>query len=63
MEDPESPRVMIQTGFCGFYLAVDRPGHLEAEQSFGLIAGPRETPLMTLFPAAHGRPRSSNECS
>jgi MOSC domain-containing protein YiiM len=63
MEDPQSPRAMIQTGFCGFYLAIDRPGHLEAGQSFELVAGSRETPLMNLFPAAHGHPRKGNEYS
>ena len=49
MEDPQAARTMIQTGFCGFYLAVDRPGHLEAGQRFELLPGPRETPLVTVF--------------
>jgi MOSC domain-containing protein YiiM len=42
---------MVQSGYCGFYLAVDRPGTVEAGQSFELVAGPRETPLMALFPS------------
>jgi MOSC domain-containing protein YiiM len=52
--DPLAPKKMVQTGYCGFYFAVDRPGRIEAGQSFELIAGPRETPLMTLFPKASG---------
>ena len=50
--DPQAPRKMVQTGFCGFYLAVDRPGRLEAGETFELVAGPRETPLMSLFPSS-----------
>lgn len=50
--DPQAPRKMVQTGFCGFYLAVERPGHLEAGDAFELVAGPRETPLMVLFPSS-----------
>jgi MOSC domain-containing protein YiiM len=52
--DPLAPRKMVQTGFCGFYLAVDRPGSLEAGQTFELREGPRETPLMQLFPSSRG---------
>lgn len=48
MDDPQAARTMVQTGFSGFYLAVDRPGHLEVGQSFELVAGPRQTPLMAL---------------
>jgi MOSC domain-containing protein YiiM len=55
MGDPQAGRAMIESGHCGFYLAVDRPGSLEAGQSFELVAGPRETPLMALFPSAKGK--------
>jgi MOSC domain-containing protein YiiM len=51
MGDLQAARAMVQSGYCGFYLAVDRPGTLEAGQSFELVAGPRETPLMALFPS------------
>ncbi len=51
MGDLQAARAMIQTGYCGFYLAVDRPGRLEAGQSFELVLGPRQTPLMALFPS------------
>jgi len=50
--DAQAPRKMVQTGFCGFYLAVERPGHLHAGEAFELVAGPRETPLMSLFPSS-----------
>ena len=52
MGDPQAARKMIQSGYCGFYLAVDEPGTLAAGQSFELVKGPRQTPLMTLFPRA-----------
>ena len=51
MGDPQAARAMIQTGYCGFYLAVERPGRLAAGQSIELVPGPRETPLMALFPS------------
>ena len=34
-------KAMAQSGFCGFYLAVDQPGHLRAGESFELLPGPR----------------------
>jgi MOSC domain-containing protein YiiM len=54
--DPQAPRKMVQSGFCGFYLAVDRPGHLQAGDAFELVAGPRETTLMSLFPSSRRGP-------
>ena len=41
---------MMQTGYCGFYLAVDTPGSIEAGQAFEVRPGRRETPLLALFP-------------
>jgi MOSC domain-containing protein YiiM len=49
--DPQAPRKMVQTGFSGFYLAVERPGLLEVGEAFELVPGPRATPLMALFPS------------
>jgi MOSC domain-containing protein YiiM len=49
MDDPTAVRTMAQSGYSGFYLAVDVPGSLTAGQDFEVVAGPRETPLMTLF--------------
>jgi MOSC domain-containing protein YiiM len=50
--DAQAPRKMVQTGFCGFYLAVERPGRLQAGEAFELVPGPRATPLMSLFPSS-----------
>lgn len=52
MGDAQAARAMVRTGFCGFYLAADQPGQLQAGQSFELVPGPRELPLMDLFPKA-----------
>jgi MOSC domain-containing protein YiiM len=49
MDDPTAVRTMARSGLCGFYLAVDVPGSLQAGQDFEVIAGPRETPMMELF--------------
>ena len=49
MNDPTAVRTMAQSGYCGFYLAVDVPGSLTVGQAFEVVAGSRETPLMTLF--------------
>ncbi len=46
--DREAGRKMIQTGFRGFYLAVDAAGHVEAGQEIELVPGPRETRLASL---------------
>jgi MOSC domain-containing protein YiiM len=32
---------MAETGYCGFYLAVDEPGQLQAGETFSLRPGPR----------------------
>ena len=37
----QAGRVMVQNGCCGFYLAVEVPGTLQAEQSFRLEPGQR----------------------
>lgn len=34
-------KAMAQNGCCGFYLAVDQPGHLLAGETFNLLPGPR----------------------
>jgi len=44
-------RAMAQTGCCGFYLAVDEPGHLSAGESFQLLAGPRRLGIPEMFRA------------
>lgn len=42
---------MAQSGFCGFYLAVDTPGVLRAGESFELIPGPRHVSIVERFNA------------
>ena len=37
---------MVQSGRCGFYLAVDHPGRLQAGRSFQMIPGPRSVSLV-----------------
>jgi MOSC domain-containing protein YiiM len=38
---PQAARDMVLAGCCGFYLAVDRPGSIEAGQGFTLVPGRR----------------------
>jgi len=44
-------RLMAQTGFCGFYLAVASPGTLRAGDSFEVIPGRRGVSIPVLFAA------------
>ena len=45
----QAAKMMVQSGWCGFYLAVRRAGTLEAGQSFELVPGPREVSIRELF--------------
>jgi MOSC domain-containing protein YiiM len=40
---------MAQSGFCGFYLAVDKAGMIAASESFRLIAGSRQVGIPAEF--------------
>jgi MOSC domain-containing protein YiiM len=42
-------KLMAQQGCCGFYLAVDLPGTLQAGEAFDLVAGPRQLGLPEMF--------------
>ena len=44
-------KLMIQSAWCGFYLAVRVPGTLAAGEPFELIPGPREVGIAELFRA------------
>jgi MOSC domain-containing protein YiiM len=44
-------RAMALAGCCGFYLAVDQPGHLSAGDCFELQPGPRRLGLPEMFRA------------
>jgi len=47
----QASKLMVQSGWCGFYLAVLRPGTLAAGESFELVPGPREVGIVELFKA------------
>lgn len=44
-------KMMAQSGFCGFYLAVRSPGTLAAGETYELVPGPREVSIQDLFRA------------
>lgn len=45
----QAVKLMIENGWCGFYLAVRRPGLLRAGERFTLVPGPREVGIAELF--------------
>ncbi len=42
-------KAMAQSGFCGFYLAVDKAGTIAAGESFRLLAGSRQMSIPSSF--------------
>ncbi|MET0273188.1 MAG: MOSC domain-containing protein [Phenylobacterium sp.] len=54
----QAAKLMTQNGWCGFYLAVQRPGSLSAGQDFELIPGPREVGVAELFRARTSKKRA-----
>lgn len=46
---PQAGKVMAHSGFCGFYLAVDQPGTLEAGDLFTLEPGSRGLGIAQAF--------------
>jgi MOSC domain-containing protein YiiM len=48
-------KMMAQSGYCGFYLAVKREGTIAAGEAFELIPGPRELGVAELFRAKMGK--------
>ncbi|HEY9109471.1 MAG TPA: MOSC domain-containing protein [Roseateles sp.] len=44
-------KMMAQSGYCGFYLAVKREGSIAAGEAFELLPGPREVGIHELFKA------------
>jgi len=46
---PHAVKMMAQSGYCGFYLAVKREGSVAAGEAFELIPGPREVGISELF--------------
>ena len=51
----QASKLMAQTGFCGFYLAVARPGTLSAGDVFEVIAGRRGVGIPALFAAKRAK--------
>lgn len=47
----QASKLMVQSGWCGSYLAVLEPGLVQAGQAFRLVAGPREVSVRELFRA------------
>jgi MOSC domain-containing protein YiiM len=47
----QAAKLMAQSGYCGFYLAVKREGTIAAGEAFELIPGPREVGIVELFKA------------
>lgn len=47
----QAAKLMVQSGYCGFYLAVRREGTIAVGEAFELIPGPREVGIVELFKA------------
>jgi MOSC domain-containing protein YiiM len=47
----QASRMMVQSGYCGTYLAVLEPGELRAGDPIELLPGPREVGVRELFRA------------
>jgi MOSC domain-containing protein YiiM len=45
----QAGKAMAQSGFCGFYLAVDQPGTLQAGETFTLAPGQRALGIAQAF--------------
>lgn len=55
MELPGAARLMADSGFCGFYLAVQQPGRLRAGETFELLPGRRSVSIAQLFAARRAK--------
>jgi MOSC domain-containing protein YiiM len=47
----KAAKLMVQSGWSGFYLAVREPGTIEAGETFVVVPGPREVRIDELFRA------------
>jgi MOSC domain-containing protein YiiM len=47
----QAAKLMQESLWCGFYLAVREPGHIEAGETFEVVPGPREVRIDELFRA------------
>ncbi len=48
-------KLMVESAWCGWYLAVREPGTIAAGDAFEIVAGPRELSLWQLFRARTGQ--------
>ena len=48
-------KLMVESAWCGWYLAVREPGTIAAGDEFDVVAGPREVSLWELFRARTGK--------
>ncbi len=55
---PHAAKMVAQSRWCGFWLAVRVPGTIAAGDAFEVIPGPRATGVVELFNARMQRPRS-----
>jgi MOSC domain-containing protein YiiM len=55
----QAAKLMVQSGWCGFYLAVREPGSIEGGETFVLEPGPREVRIDELFRAITSPRRSA----
>ena len=53
----QAVKLMQANAWCGFYLAVRRPGTLRAGEAYELVPGPREVGITELFRARIAAPR------
>ena len=53
----QAAKLMVQSGYCGSYLAVIEPGTLCAGESIELQPGPREVSIRELFQTRYPRGR------
>jgi MOSC domain-containing protein YiiM len=51
----QAAKLMVQSGYCGSYLAVIDPGAVRAGDEIEVVPGPREVNLRELFRARMGR--------
>ncbi|WP_428420935.1 MOSC domain-containing protein [Methylibium sp.] len=53
----QAAKLMVQSGYCGYYLAVRVPGTIAAGEAGELLLGPREVGIPELFRSVMGKHR------
>lgn len=53
----QASKLMVQSGYCGFYLAVRVPGTIAAGEPFELVPGPRQVGIPELFQSVGAKHR------